>query len=140
RPRPLRHLDNGSICDAVLVPQLPLPRCQRPGQLRRRPHLHPDRYGASAMNPAELNTWLSLQPTIWSVVVRAHYGPADDQLAARRLLVEYYGGAVRRHLSQVLRDPEAVSELYQEVALRIMSGAFRRADPARGRFRDYLKT
>jgi RNA polymerase sigma-70 factor (ECF subfamily) len=92
------------------------------------------------MNPDELNAHLEQQSTLWSVVLRAHHGPTDEQMAARRRLVEHYGGAVRRHLSRVLRDPEAVSELYQEVALRIMNGAFHRADPARGRFRDYLKT
>jgi RNA polymerase sigma-70 factor (ECF subfamily) len=91
------------------------------------------------MNPKESNAFLSQQATLWPVVLRAHHGPADDQLAARRRLVEHYGGAVRHHLSQVLRDPEAVRELCQEVALLIMSGAFHRADPARGRFRDYLK-
>jgi RNA polymerase sigma factor (sigma-70 family) len=91
------------------------------------------------MNPRELPACLSQQSTLWSVFRRAHHGPADDQTAARRLLVEHYGGVVVRHLRLVLRDHEAVSELYQEVALRIMSGAFHRADPARGRFRDYLK-
>src|SRR5262249_18730708 len=89
-------------------------------------------YGANAMNPDEPNASLAQQATLWSVVLRAHHGPTDEQMAARRQLVEHYGGALQRHLRQVLRDPEAVNELYQEVALRIMNGAFHRADPARG--------
>jgi RNA polymerase sigma-70 factor (ECF subfamily) len=95
--------------------------------------------GVKTMNVNELPAHLSEQSTLWTVVLRAHHGPTDEQVTARRLLVEHYGGAVKRHLNQVLRDPEAVSELYQEVALRIMNGAFHRVDPARGRFRDYLK-
>jgi RNA polymerase sigma-70 factor (ECF subfamily) len=91
------------------------------------------------MHSWNMNLSLSRLSTLWSVVLRAHQGPADERTAARCLLVERYGGAVHNYLSKVLRDPEAVNELCQEVALRIMSGTFHRADPERGRFRDYLK-
>src|SRR5207245_7552553 len=39
-----------------------------------------------------------------------------------------------------VRDPDTADELAQEFALRIVRGDFQRADPQRGRFRDYLRT
>jgi RNA polymerase sigma-70 factor (ECF subfamily) len=51
-----------------------------------------------------------------------------------------YCGAVYRYLLGAVRDEEAALELFQEFALRFMRGDFRRADPERGRFRDYVKT
>src|SRR5262249_57514629 len=48
--------------------------------------------------------------------------------------------AVYRYLIGAVRDPDIADELFQEFALRLMRGAFRRADPRRGRFRDFLKT
>jgi RNA polymerase sigma-70 factor (ECF subfamily) len=39
-----------------------------------------------------------------------------------------------------VRDPDVADDLFQEFALRLMRGAFRGADPRRGRFRDFLKT
>ena len=38
------------------------------------------------------------------------------------------------------RDEQLAEELFQEFALRMLRGDFRRAEPLRGRFRDYLKT
>ena len=38
-----------------------------------------------------------------------------------------------------LRDPESAAELDQEFALRFIRGDFHRADPSRGRFRDFVK-
>jgi RNA polymerase sigma-70 factor (ECF subfamily) len=54
--------------------------------------------------------------------------------------MERYSGAVHRYLLGALRDPEAADELFQEFCLRFLRGAFRNADPARGRFRDLVKT
>src|SRR5262249_51688652 len=45
-----------------------------------------------------------------------------------------------RYLLSSLRDADAAEELAQEFALRFLRGDFRRADPERGRFRDFLKT
>ena len=59
--------------------------------------------------------------------------------AARRRLLERYGGAARRYLLGALREPEAADELFQEFALCLLRGDFRRADPGRGRFRNFLK-
>src|SRR5262249_18111307 len=37
-------------------------------------------------------------------------------------------------------DPDAADELFQEFALRLVRGDFHRADPNRGRFRDFVKS
>jgi hypothetical protein len=39
-----------------------------------------------------------------------------------------------------VRDPDTAEELTQEFALRFLRGDFRRAQPEKGRFRNYLKT
>src|SRR5262245_8952467 len=83
---------------------------------------------------------LSQMATLWSVVGRAHHGPAEGVNAARQQLWERYGGAVRRYLLGALRDEDGADELFQEFCLRFLRGDFRRADPARGRFRDFVKT
>jgi RNA polymerase sigma-70 factor (ECF subfamily) len=54
--------------------------------------------------------------------------------------LQRYGAAVYRYLLGALRDEVAAEELFQEFALRFVRGDFHRADPGRGRFRDFLKT
>lgn len=54
--------------------------------------------------------------------------------------LQRYQGAAYRYLLGAVRNPENADELFQEFALRLVQGAFRGADPRRGRFRDYLKT
>jgi RNA polymerase sigma-70 factor (ECF subfamily) len=46
---------------------------------------------------------------------------------------------VHRYLLSALHDPHAASDLSQEFALRFLRGDFHRADPSRGRFRDFVK-
>jgi RNA polymerase sigma-70 factor (ECF subfamily) len=77
--------------------------------------------------------------TSWTALRQAHAGEPGPAAAARQLLMERYGGAVRRYLRAALRDPHAADELTQEFALGLVSGALRHADPGRGRFRDYVK-
>jgi len=76
--------------------------------------------------------------TQWTLIFRAHGPAADEATAARAALLDRYGGAVRRYLLGALRDEEAAGELAQEFALRFLRGDFRRADPSKGRFRDYV--
>jgi RNA polymerase sigma-70 factor (ECF subfamily) len=83
---------------------------------------------------------LSQISTLWSMLQQAHEGAADQAAPACRELWARYGGAVYRYLLGALRDPDAASDLSQEFALRFVRGDFHRADPQRGRFRDYLKT
>jgi RNA polymerase sigma-70 factor (ECF subfamily) len=77
--------------------------------------------------------------THWSAVFEAHQGPPSRVSAAQRELMERYGGAVLRYLRAITRDPEAADELAQEFALRFLRGDFKNVDPARGRFRDFVK-
>src|SRR5262249_54404272 len=64
---------------------------------------------------------------------------SDKALLARQELMQRYCGAVYRYLLSAVRDPHAAEDLTQEFALRFIRGRFEGADPARGRFRDYVK-
>jgi DNA-directed RNA polymerase specialized sigma24 family protein len=92
------------------------------------------------MDSAALNERLSRISTQWTLLFRAHAGEADAAASAQREWLQRYSGAVYRYLLGAVRDPDVASELAQEFALRVVRGDFRRADPGRGRFRDYLKT
>jgi RNA polymerase sigma-70 factor (ECF subfamily) len=92
------------------------------------------------MGPNELQQRLSSIKTSWSKLFQAHRGEKDAATAAlQQLLLRYYG-AVYRYLLGALCDPAAAEELTQEFAVRFLRGDFCRADPRRGRFRDFLKT
>jgi len=73
------------------------------------------------------------------MVFQAHQGSPEQVSAAQAELMCRYAGAVHRYLMAVLRDPDAAAELDQEFALRFLRGDFHRADPSRGRFRDFVK-
>jgi RNA polymerase sigma factor (sigma-70 family) len=92
------------------------------------------------MDEAELSTHLSRISTVWSVVRHAHQASTDSAIAARNGLMERYHGAAYRYLLRILGDPDAADEVFQEFAMRFVRGDFRRADPGRGRFRQYVKS
>jgi DNA-directed RNA polymerase specialized sigma24 family protein len=77
--------------------------------------------------------------TDWSLLRLAHQhsvtgaGPARDALALR------YNAAIRGYVGALVKDPQDADELAQEALVRILRGDFARADPQRGRFRDFLK-
>ena len=81
---------------------------------------------------------LSRIQTMWSKLLATSAGAAAEQ-QRHELLVRYYGAAFR-YLLGILRDPAVAEELAQDFAVRMLRGDFRRADPQRGRFRDFLKT
>jgi RNA polymerase sigma factor (sigma-70 family) len=93
------------------------------------------------VEPADLEQRLSRIATLWTIVFEAHGtstgGGGSD---ARNRLMLRYSGAVYRYLLGAVRDPEVAGELCQEFAVRFLRGDFRRADPRRGRFRDYVKS
>jgi RNA polymerase sigma-70 factor (ECF subfamily) len=89
------------------------------------------------MTPHEPDDHLSRLSTWWTMLRRAQDDGADPD---RTALLGRYLGAVYRYLRAALRDADAAEELAQEFALGFLRGQFRHADPARGRFRDYLKT
>jgi RNA polymerase sigma factor (sigma-70 family) len=91
------------------------------------------------MEREELTRWLNKLSTAWTVLRQAQ-GMSSEATAARQLLVERYGGAVRRYLLAAVRDPGEADDLVQEFALAFVAGRFQGADPGRGRFRDYPRT
>ena len=54
--------------------------------------------------------------------------------------MQRYSPAIYRYLLGAVRDTDTADELFQEFALRFLRGDFKRANPERGRFRDFLKT
>jgi len=92
------------------------------------------------MDRDSLDEHLSRISTLWSMIFQAHDPEGDAATAAQRVLLLRYSGAAYRYLLGALRDPDAAADLAQEFAVRFLRGQFRRADPGRGRFRDYLKT
>jgi RNA polymerase sigma factor (sigma-70 family) len=82
---------------------------------------------------------LSQLSTEWTLVFQLQKGTPEQVGEAQVELMGRYAGAVHRYLLGALRDPEAAAELDQEFALRFIRGDFHRADPSRGRFRDFVK-
>jgi len=92
------------------------------------------------MSQPDLAHRISQIQTLWTVVGQAGgEGTTHAVNAAQEQLLERYGKAVYRYLLGAIRDSDAADELYQEFALRFVRGDLAGADPARGRFRDYLK-
>jgi RNA polymerase sigma-70 factor (ECF subfamily) len=74
----------------------------------------------------------------WSLI---HPGTTLPDAQARNDLLIHYHEAVYHYLVAKLRDPHAAGELFSNFAVRILEedALLRRADPSRGRFRDYLR-
>jgi RNA polymerase sigma factor (sigma-70 family) len=85
---------------------------------------------------------LANMATQWSVILRAAQEQGDAAAAARSALLLRYHEAVLRYLRAELRDEHAAGQVYSNFAVRILEvdRFLQRADPRRGRFRDYLKT
>ena len=83
---------------------------------------------------------LSRIDTLWSVVRQAHDGRGNATREAQQVLLDRYGGAVRRYLLASLRNEDAANEVFQEFSLKLVSGAFQKAQAEHGRFRNFLKT
>src|SRR6185437_3988013 len=92
------------------------------------------------MNERDVQERLSVINTHWSLLRQAHGRAGDEAALARAELMQRYSGAVYRYLLAGVRDPEAAADLSQEFAVRFLEGRFHKADPTRGRFRDYVKT
>ena len=93
------------------------------------------------MDDDDLQSRLSRISTVWTLVAEAGRGPAfGDRPDPRLALIQRYQGAAYRYLLAAVRDPDVADELFQEFALRVVQGRFARAEPTKGRFRDYLKS
>jgi RNA polymerase sigma-70 factor (ECF subfamily) len=93
----------------------------------------------SKADDSDLQRRLSSITTMWTQVLQAHQGEGDSGGARGRLLNRYILAAYR-YLLGAVRDTDAANDLFQEFALRFVRGDFKRADPQRGRFRDFVKT
>ena len=80
--------------------------------------------------------------TQWSVILRAAQEQGDAAASARCALLLRYHEAVLRYLRAELRDEHVAGQVSSNFAVRILEvdRFLQRADPKRGRFRDYLKT
>ncbi len=92
------------------------------------------------MDEKTIESRLSQIKTAWSLIAQAHCGSSEPEALARAELVDRYRPAIYRYLLAAVRDLDVAEELFQEFALRMVRGDFGRADPNKGRFRDYLKT
>ena len=92
------------------------------------------------MDADDLPSRLSRISTIWTLVAEAGHGPASGKPDPRLALIQRYQGAAYRYLLAAVRNPDVADELFQEFALRVVQGRFSRAEPTKGRFRDYLKS
>ena len=91
-------------------------------------------------DPSHMGHRLGSLATRWSLVRRAHQGPAPAAADARKALVLRYASAIRGYVGAMTRDDELSDEIAQDVVVRMLGGDFGGADPDRGRFRDLLKT
>lgn len=92
------------------------------------------------MSEHELQSRLSRISTIWTLLADVGSGQGPRVQSSQLALIQRYQGAVYRYLLGATHDPDAADELFQEFAVRFLRGDFRRVDPDRGRFRDYLRT
>jgi RNA polymerase sigma-70 factor (ECF subfamily) len=92
------------------------------------------------MKDPEVTPHLSRISTNWDLLLQARQGDREAVSRAQRMLMRRYCGAAYRYLLAAVRDPDVAEELCQEFALRFVRGDFQRADPERGRFRDFVKT
>jgi RNA polymerase sigma-70 factor (ECF subfamily) len=92
------------------------------------------------MDEKDLCDHISRISTSWTVIFQAHQGSGDAVIAAQHALLERYSTAIYRYILAALRNRDDADDVFQQFALHFVQGDFKRADPERGRFRDYVKT
>jgi RNA polymerase sigma-70 factor (ECF subfamily) len=92
------------------------------------------------MEPKDLEARLSSISTQWTMLFQAHRERGEAASAAQKELLLRYYAVVYRYLLGTLRDEVAAEELTHDFAVRFLRGDFRRADPQRGRFRDFVRS
>jgi RNA polymerase sigma factor (sigma-70 family) len=91
------------------------------------------------MEPEQLDQHISQISTQWTLLFQAHQEAGDGARMAQQQMLQRYSPAIYRYLLGCVRNADVADELFQEFALRFVRGAFKGADPGRGRFRDFLK-
>jgi len=92
------------------------------------------------MDEKSIHNRLSQISTRWTLVAEAHGDAGDADTAALTALLQHYQSAVYRYLLGATGDPDAADGLFQDFALKLVRGDYRRATANRGRFRDFLRT
>jgi RNA polymerase sigma-70 factor (ECF subfamily) len=93
------------------------------------------------MNTEPTNDDLSEISTCWTDVRLAHRPETPEILqAAQERLLRRYEKAIKRYVRGAVDGNHNADDLFQKFAVRFIRGDFRRVDPGRGRFRDYLKS
>lgn len=87
---------------------------------------------------SERRSYFQFGKTHWPLVQGAGQGEGDNE---RNALLERYHEAIYRYLHCKLADPHAADEVYSLFVERVKENHpfLRRADPEKGRFRDYLR-
>ena len=70
----------------------------------------------------------------------AHGEDIPSAESARKVLLERYGTAIQRYLLGAVRNASVADDLFQEFAVKLLKGDFKRANPELGKFRSYVKT
>lgn len=83
---------------------------------------------------------LSQISTIWEDLFRAQNVQADPGRQVLGKLLQRYHRAAFRYLLTATGREDGAADMLQEFAVKFLEGKFQHADPAKGRFRDYLKT
>lgn len=72
--------------------------------------------------------------------------PGLDQISTRWAVLKdpvqfllRYGPAIRKYLQALLKNPDDVDEIAQDILTKVVQNAFGKANPDNGRFRNYLK-
>lgn len=92
----------------------------------------------SSGDSSERRSYFQFGKTHWPMVQGAGQGDGDVE---RNALLERYHEAIYRYLHCKLTDPNAADEVYSLFVERVKENHpfLRRADPEKGRFRDYLR-
>lgn len=92
------------------------------------------------MSSGEEEHRISRIETMWSIVRTAQGDDSADARVAAQQMLDRYGTAVKRYLLGATRSDDIADELFQEFAVRFLTGKYSTADADRGRFRSFLKT
>lgn len=76
--------------------------------------------------------------TSWTLIHVANQQSLSKAADARKVLALRYNAALRKFLGVLIRDEHDADEVAQELQVRLIEGAFRQANPEKGRFRDLL--
>jgi RNA polymerase sigma-70 factor (ECF subfamily) len=91
------------------------------------------------LSDAGLHQHLTLLNTRYEDLRWAHDADGTKRRLAQTRVLQYYQGAVYRYIRALVRDADKADDIFQNFALRFVRGDFKAWNPARGRFRDYLK-